>query len=133
MSTKPVGTQELVFATITKMIPGKNSVAIYFEHATNGNEIIHRLSMDKLKYQNCYSDIEVGQTYIIVETLERPTRWVWTKARMCTKTQARKVFNMTGINPNTEAMIKAMTWLSAVQRGTKVPDVNSIIDQLVTF
>lgn len=131
MSTKAIGTQELVFVKIIRAEPGKNSVALHVEHASTGTTMIHRISNDKLKHQNCYRDLEVGNTYVIVQILVSPMRWVWTKCRLCTKTQARTFFNKTGISPSAEAMADAMTWLNSVQRGIKPAE--TLIDQLATW
>lgn len=131
-SKKPLGTQELVFVTVHRIQPTANAVTLHMEHILTGRSFEHTISRDKLKFENCYKQIEEGNNYIVVETLEAPKRWVYTSCRLVTKTQARQIFKMTGISPSNETLMAAMRWLTE-QNKTKTPSIPQDLADVLIF
>jgi FlaA1/EpsC-like NDP-sugar epimerase len=96
---KQIGDLELVYGTITSIQRGqKGSIIIKWEHLSTKGEVTHDFSVDKKQYRNCYRDLEVGKTFIIVQELvrQRPVRWVWTKCLEVDLVEARLIMSRCG-------------------------------------
>jgi len=124
---------QLLYATITGMVPNdNNSVTILFKYATSSKTTDHIYSRDKDKYPHCYHQLEVGQTYIIVENKVKPGRWVWKVARLVTVKQAQQFAKMAGIHPTDEQFTTALNWLNDIQRPKK-PEIPPTLADLLIF
>lgn len=96
---KTLGDYELVYATITKIEMVKGIKHITWDHVTGKPGNPHEVSADKLEYDNCYSQLEVGKTYIIIQLLikNKPYgRWVWVSAKEVTPKAAKFVSGKMG-------------------------------------
>lgn len=97
---KNVGDEELVFGTITDVSLNKSGTGtITWKHVTSGRVVVHDITSDKLTYDNCYGNVDVGGVYVIVQELvtkARGGRWVWTGCVLVTVKEAQWVFEKCG-------------------------------------
>lgn len=124
---KPIGSEELVFCTITGIVPQLNSVSIKFKHLS-GTESDHCVSMDKQKYINCYNELEVGCTYVIVTEHVKNKRWIWTKCILVSKKEAEQFYKMVGLVPSYDDLAKAMAWLKEKRKPAKRLTLESALE-----
>lgn len=125
--------EQLVYVTILDMVPQTASISIKFRYATSSKETDHCWSKDKDKHDHCYGQLEIGQTYVIVESKVSKARWIWKSCRLVSVAQARKIHSMCGFHPEYETFKEAMLWLKSVQFPKKAPPPPSLCDELVKW
>jgi len=109
--------QELVYAKITGLEAGKDSVLLKFCHAS-GKAADHRISPDKMKKINCYNQLEIGCHYIIVTENTGPRRWQWRKCILVSPKEMMEFRKIAGLTPTFEEMSDAMAWLKEERNPT---------------
>lgn len=123
---KEIGTEELVYCTITAIVPLANVINIEYRHA-NGTTQYHVFSLDKDRHQNCYRELEVGCHYIIVTEHTSKHRWIWRKALLVSKKEMADFRSIAGLCPTLEQMQEAMDNL----RTKRNPPKSTLNDLLV--
>lgn len=100
---------QLLFVTITnrtsKWVPKKQEMWQEFTYEFVGQKWggdVHQYSPDKDQFENCYEDLEVGQSYLLLSSEvdlapdviggQEYKRWVWSGALKMSDAQLRKVY-----------------------------------------